>query len=67
AGAVTWGNGSTGITGTVTQSNSLVGTQRGDQVGSGGVVALTNGNYVASSPDWNNGGISRVGAVTWGD
>ena len=67
AGAVTWGNGRTGITGVVTSSNSLVGTQRGDQVGSGGVVALTNGNYVASSPDWNNGGISRVGAVTWGD
>jgi len=66
-GAVTWGNGSTGITGAITPDNSLVGTQTFDRVGFGGVVGLTNGNYVVSSPGWNNGGIENVGAVTWGD
>ncbi|WP_446335460.1 CHAT domain-containing protein [Coleofasciculus sp. G1-WW12-02] len=67
AGAVTWGNGSTGITGEVSQDNSLVGSQAFDRVGSNGVVALTNGNYVVSSNLWNNGGVSNAGAVTWGD
>ncbi len=49
AGAVTWGNGSTGINGTVSASNSLVGTSNYDFVGSNGVIALTNGNYVVRS------------------
>ncbi|MEQ9667645.1 CHAT domain-containing protein [Coleofasciculus sp. G2-EDA-02] len=67
AGAVTWGDDSVGITGAVTPNNSLVGTQADDQVGNGGVVALTNGNYVVSSENWNNGGLTSAGAVTWGD
>ncbi|MEQ8383907.1 MAG: hypothetical protein RH949_16260 [Coleofasciculus sp. A1-SPW-01] len=67
AGAVTWGDGSRGISGEVNPSNSLVGSQTGDKVGSYGVVALTNGNYVVSSPDWDNGGVSDAGAVTWGN
>jgi len=67
AGAVTWGDGSVGITGEVTPINSLVGTQTNDQVGNGGVVALTNGNYVVSSEEWDNGGVANAGAVTWGD
>jgi filamentous hemagglutinin family protein len=62
AGAVTWGSGSTGIVGTVSVTNSLVGTTAGDRVGLNGVTALTNGNYVVMSPNW---GSSR-GAVTWG-
>ncbi len=66
-GAVTWGNGSTGITGTITSSNSLVGTTAGDQIGLSGILALTNGNYVVSSPLWNDGATADVGAVTWGD
>ena len=33
AGAVTWGSGTTGITGTVSAANSLVGSTAGDQVG----------------------------------
>ncbi|HVX56102.1 MAG TPA: filamentous hemagglutinin N-terminal domain-containing protein [Candidatus Saccharimonadales bacterium] len=71
-GAVTWGNGATGITGTISASNSLVGSQANDAVGYGtngsnGVTALTNGNYVVNSPLWNNGAVSNVGAVTWGD
>ncbi|MFP5272591.1 CHAT domain-containing protein [Coleofasciculus sp.] len=66
-GAVTWGDGRTGTTGEVNASNSLVGIQTGDQVGSAGVTALSNGNYVVSSPLWNNGAMQDVGAVTWVD
>lgn len=62
AGAVTWGNGTTGITGTVSAANSLVGIS-GDQVGSKGVTVLSNGNYVVDSPDW----FGDEGAVTWGN
>ncbi len=66
AGAVTWLSGVTGTTATVSNLNSLVGSSAGDAVGSNGVTALTNGNYVVSSPDWNPipGG---PGAVTWGN
>ena len=63
-GAVTWGSGTTGISGVVSAANSLVGTaggSNGDQVGSG-VTALSNGNYVVRSPFWNN----NTGAATWG-
>jgi len=67
AGAVTWGDGTSGVTGTVTVTNSLVGSQASDQVGSGYVTALSNGNYVVSSPYWDNGLIVSAGAVTWGD
>ena len=35
-------------------------------MGSGGVTALTNGNYVVSSSNWANGTIANAGAVTWG-
>ena len=69
-GAVTWGNGLTGTVGTVSDSNSLVGTRpnnfttyTGDSVGRGDVTALANGNYVVDSYTWNN----LVGAVTWGN
>ncbi|WP_369422018.1 filamentous hemagglutinin N-terminal domain-containing protein, partial [Leptothrix ochracea] len=60
-GAVTWANGTTGLVGTVRAGNSLIGAAAGDSVGSGGVTALTNGNYVVSSPLWN----ASTGAVTW--
>lgn len=66
AGAATWGSGTTGITGTVKPSNSLVGTSTGDFVGMRGVTALTNGNYVVASDYWHNG-VSQAGAVTWGN
>src|SRR5262249_11063753 len=45
-GAATWGDGTTGVTGTVDASNSLVGSDPGDQVGYYGAQALPNGNYV---------------------
>lgn len=62
-GAVTWGNGASGTTGAVSPSNSLVGSVGGDQVGSYGVGALTNGDYVVDSPTWNG----SLGSVTWGN
>jgi len=67
AGAVTWGNGSTGVTGAVSEINSLVGTHENDQVGHRGATALSNGNYVVYNTLWDNGDVSNVGAVTWGD
>ena len=65
-GAATWGNGSTGTIGTVSAANSLVGTTANDQVGSV-VYALTNGNYVVASSQWDNGAAVNAGAATWGD
>ncbi|WP_426192097.1 YDG domain-containing protein, partial [Massilia sp. DWR3-1-1] len=67
AGAVTWGNGLTGISGAVTASNSLVGSTTSDGVGNGNVAVLTNGNYVVNSINWNNGSVQKTGAVTWGN
>jgi len=67
AGAVTWGNGNTGIAGIVSPANSLVGTQSGDIGNRRGVAALNNGNYLVLSPEWDNGTVPNVGAVTWGD
>jgi hypothetical protein len=71
-GAVTWGNGATGITGVVSTANSLVGSNayptKTDLVGYGGVTALTNGNYVVASPHWAvSSSNDLVGAVTWGN
>ena len=51
-GAVTFGSATTGVSGSVSAANSLVGSTADDLVGSGGVTALTNGNYVVSSPNW---------------
>jgi len=67
-GAITWGSGTAGIAGTISASNSLVGGTAGDFTGGGGVIALTNGNYIVSSPSWDlDGTHPNVGAVTWGD
>jgi hypothetical protein len=66
-GAVTWANGSTGLSGPVATTNSLIGTHAGDQVGSGGATALSNGNYVVSSPNWISGTKANAGAATWAD
>ena len=61
AGAVTFVDGAVGLTGTVSATNSLVGSNTGDRIGASGIVVLANGNYVVRSQNWNN---SR-GAVTW--
>jgi hypothetical protein len=67
AGAVTWGDGSSGIAGVVSNANSLIGTADGDHVGHD-VVALSNGHYVVCSPDWNDlGFFPGAGAATWGN
>jgi filamentous hemagglutinin family protein len=60
-GAVTFGNGTTGITGAVSAANSLVGTSANDLVGT--VVALPSGNYVVASPNWSG----NTGAITFGN
>ena len=65
-GAVTWGSGTAGSIGTVSSSNSLVGSVANDQVGSGGITALSNGNYAVRSPNWDNGATLNAGAVTYG-
>jgi trimeric autotransporter adhesin len=66
-GAVSWVNGALVGAASVSTDNSLVGTTASDRVGSGGVTALTNGNYVVSSPDWDSTTAIDVGAVTWAD
>jgi hypothetical protein len=65
AGAATWGNGATGSVGVLSPTNSLVGSQTGDQVGINGVVALANGNFIVSSANWDNGALQNAGAVSW--
>ena len=60
-GAVTWGNGATGVKGVVGAANSLVGSQAGDTVGSNGVTSLGSLNYLLRSPNWSG---SR-GALTY--
>ena len=65
AGAVTWGDGRRGITDTISPANSLIGKYQNVQIGSGGVTALSNGNYVVSSPYWSDTGVINAGAVTW--
>ena len=60
-GAVTWGNGSTGISGTINSTNSLVGANAGDKVGSAGIMTLSNNDYLVLSPDFGG----NAGAVTW--
>jgi hypothetical protein len=65
-GAVTFGNGATGISGEVSASNSYVGDTVGDRVGSGGITTLSNSGgyaYLIESPDWHD----SAGAVTWFD
>ena len=70
---MTWGDGTEGITGAVSETNSLVGTQAFDQVGrdvfgnNGQITALSNGNYVVTSFERANGTASAAGAVTWVD
>ena len=66
AGAMTWGNGTTGTAGSVSATNSLTGSTTSDALSST-VMALTNGNYVVASPNWDNGLLVNAGAVTWGD
>ncbi len=65
AGAATWCSGTLGCAGVVTTTNSLVGSHAGDNVGSTGIAALKNGNYVVDSGNWANGAVAKAGAATW--
>lgn len=67
-GAVTWRDGSHAMGEAVSTANSLHGTTTDDRVGIQDVTALSNGNYVVASVDWNNGSPNaKVGAATWGN
>ncbi len=65
AGAVTLCDGTNGTFGEVSIENSIVGSSDYDNVGIGGATALSNGNYVINSYNWNLGSIQKAGAVTW--
>ena len=69
-GAVTWGSGTSGVSGVVSSVNSLVGSTTGtsttgDLIGLSGITALSDGSYVVRSKAWD-GGTNGYGAVTWG-
>ncbi len=75
AGAVSYGAAG-GTVGTVSSSNSLVGSHAYDFVGSGGVSVVGGANYVVASPYWSDSGNAATGryllnnpngAVTWVD
>src|SRR5207245_4006144 len=72
-GAATFGNGSEGVAGPVSDTNSLVGGAPGDRVGGGvaafsasdganGILVLLGGAYVVLSPNWDG----TRGAATYG-
>ncbi|OAH96536.1 filamentous hemagglutinin N-terminal domain-containing protein, partial [Methylomonas methanica] len=65
AGAVTFWDATATKTGTLGTANSLVGSTANDHIGGGGIL-LKNGYYLVLSPDWDNGGATNAGAVTWG-
>lgn len=60
AGAAVLCSGTGGCPGKITLVNSLVGTFANDKIGANGTVALSNGNYVVGSSEWN----TERGAVT---
>jgi hypothetical protein len=62
--------------GNITSTNSLVGTSYNENIGytpqnydyyESGVATLANGNYVVTSPYWDNGSTKDAGSVTWGN
>ncbi len=65
AGAVTWCNGTGICAGLVSETNSLVGSQAYDFVGSDGITPLSIGTYVVVSSLWDNGSLADSGAITW--
>jgi Repeat of unknown function (DUF5650)/Calx-beta domain/Divergent InlB B-repeat domain len=68
SGAATWCSGTSATpVGAVSGTNSVIGGAFADQVSSGGIKALTNGNYVVSSPQADNGSTNAAGAATWGN
>jgi hypothetical protein len=69
-GAVTKCSASAGCPAQISAANSLTGSNANDLIGGGtgrnAVTALTNGNYVVSSPYWHSSqAVAKVGAVTF--
>lgn len=64
AGAVTWGNGTTGSKGIVSYSNSMIGATSGARVGNE-MIELTNGNYAFSGLATKNSSGVYTGSITW--
>jgi hypothetical protein len=64
-GAVIWCSGVTGCTGTITQTNSLIGSKAEDRISSHGIINDAAGNYVVFSAYWSSGSNTNAGAVTW--
>jgi filamentous hemagglutinin family protein len=54
-----------GLNGVVTTSNSLVGSSNGDLVGSNGVAIVSGNSFIVKSPNWQNAGLAKAGAVTF--
>jgi hypothetical protein len=50
----------------ISASNSILGDKELDRVGAK-TIALPNGNYVISSPEWSSPTAQKVGAITWAD
>lgn len=65
AGSVTWGDGASGITGTVSLANSLMGSTLSDGLSSSAQTALANGNFIARTSTYDNGAISNAGSVAY--
>lgn len=65
AGAVRLLEGNAPSSGGLSPADSLVGARSGQQISSGGVTALTNGNFVVASPKWGTAELSGAGAATW--
>ena len=64
-GAITFGNGMTGISGPVSALNSFTCGVANGSSNTLTAVALTNGNYVISQPAWRTGPLVDVGAATF--
>lgn len=64
AGAATWCS-SNGCSGYITNTNSLVGSTNGDQVGLKGIHLINSDKYLILSPKWDYGGTADIGAATW--
>ena len=50
---------------TLTNIMRITGSHANDQVGSGGIQVITNGNFLILSRYWANGSATNAGAVTW--
>jgi len=70
-GAIVLGSGTTGLHGTITPANALIGEHADDRIGDGGssgdpgIVVFSNDDFVIGSPHWHRNGAAAVGAATY--